>query len=88
MRKLFEPFGTVLSLLHTFLLYFGYKREGGALMLQFKKIIFVSGKNFNENKPVDGYYPQDGIVINCFVNHNSLTNHVAVGFSTLKKEDK
>lgn len=48
--------------------------------MKFKKIIFVSVKDFNNNKAVDGYYPQDGHVINGFFHINRLSEFVAIGF--------
>ncbi|MBP1040926.1 hypothetical protein I6N95_07910 [Vagococcus sp. BWB3-3] len=48
--------------------------------MTFKKVIIFSLKEFNDNKPNDGYSPQNGHVINVFFSANRLTECVAVGF--------
>ena len=47
----------------------------------FKKVITVKLDDYNSNKAVDGYLPQNGSVINVFYNTNLFTEFVAVGFA-------
>lgn len=54
--------------------------------MQFKEIVVFSLKDYSNNKEKEGYFPQDGDVINVFFHHNLMTEFVAVGFS--KKIEK
>ncbi|MGG5371259.1 hypothetical protein [Enterococcus sp. AZ196] len=47
--------------------------------MNFKQIVVFSIKDYNKNKEKDGYFPQDGTIINAFVGFNGL-NCVAVGY--------
>ncbi|WP_265459378.1 hypothetical protein [Enterococcus sp. HY326] len=48
--------------------------------MKFKHIVIFSVKDFNANTEKEGYFPQDGVVINVFL-RSSGTNAVAVGFA-------
>ncbi|WP_314060944.1 hypothetical protein [uncultured Vagococcus sp.] len=48
--------------------------------MKFKHVILFSVSEFNKNKAKQGYFPQDGTVINAMINATTLTNYIAVGF--------
>ncbi|MDT2822588.1 hypothetical protein P7H74_12620 [Enterococcus devriesei] len=47
--------------------------------MTFKHIIVFTVKEFNKNTEKDGYLPQNGVVINAFVNSTGF-NSVTVGY--------
>ncbi|MGM0216809.1 hypothetical protein [Enterococcus sp. AZ109] len=49
--------------------------------MSFKHIVIYSIREFNKNKEKEGYFPQDGVVINVFAPDLLSGNYVAVGFS-------
>lgn len=49
--------------------------------MKFKHIVIFTIKEFNNNKEKEGYFPQDGVVINVFVTAMSDMNAVAVGYT-------